>query len=52
MCPIHGLDQEVSSKSSLAAARAELTAILAATKEATSAATGIASQPIEALADC
>ena len=44
MRPIHGLAQEVSSKSSLAAARAELTAILAATKEATSAATGIASQ--------
>ena len=49
---LHGLAQEVSLKASLASARAELSAILAATKEATAAATGLAHQPVEALADC
>lgn len=39
---LHGLAQEVSLKAS----------ILAATKEATAAATGLAHQPVEALADC
>ena len=49
---LHSLAQEVSLKSSLASARAELAAILEASKEAKVASTGLANQPVAAYLDC
>ena len=49
---LHSLAQEVSLKSSLASARAELAAILEATKEAQTATAGLADQPVAAYMDC